>query len=260
MATKIYIKHGTGAPDAADISGPGELAIDVQNKIIYTKDNNDQMIALGADVTSSVIDWSQLENVPTEFPPSDHEHDYTEINDGNGTALNVEIDAINAALGELQSAVDSLEGNLAYGGTVDGSLGTITSATAAATDKGFAVGNVPAPPPAGSEGVYFIAEKAGTIDGHVLSSGDWLVSEGDAGWTDVNFDATISVTWDEIGGKPTEFPPSDHTHTIDEITDLQDELDGLAVADHTHEIDDITGLQEALDLKASVLSISGGTY
>ena len=50
MATKIYIKHGTGAPDATDISGPGELAIDVQNKIIYTKDNNDQMIAMLATI------------------------------------------------------------------------------------------------------------------------------------------------------------------------------------------------------------------
>jgi len=260
MATKILLKYGLGPPADTDISGPGELAVDIQNKVIYTKDAGGSVVMLGADVSAAVIDWDQIENIPTEFKPEAHTHEYTEIEDGNGSTLDVDLAAINQTLSELQDAVDSLEGNLAYGGTVDGTVGTITSATSAAASKGFAVGNVPAPPPAGSEGIYFIAEKAGTIDGHTLSSGDWLVSEGDNGWTDVNFDSTISVTWDEIGGKPDEFTPADHIHPIDEITDLQDELDSKAELEHTHEIDEVVGLQDALDAKADLSQINGGTY
>lgn len=33
-------------------------------------------------------------------------------------------------------------------------------------------------------------------------------------------------TWDELTGKPTEFPPTDHTHTVDDVDGLQTALDG----------------------------------
>jgi len=260
MATKIYIKHGTGAPDPTDISGAGELAIDIQNKLIYTKDLSDNVIALGADVAGSTIDWSQLDNVPTEFNPVDHTHVYDEVNDGSGKTLTVEIDEITTAIAELSTAVDALEGNLVYGGTVDAQLGTITSVTQAATDKGFSTNNIPTPPPTDSDGVYFIIEKGGQFDGDTYNSGDWLISEGANGWQPVHFDATVAVTWDQVGGKPTEFPPSAHNHVIADVTGLQDALDDKPNNAHTHVIADITGLQAELDGKASVVSINGGTY
>lgn len=260
MATKIYIKHGTGAPADGDIAGTGELAIDMTNKLIYTKDLAGNVVALGADVASSTIDWSQLDNVPTEFPPEQHDHVYTEINDGAGTTLDVDLADINTALSQMQQDIEALEGNLAFGGTVDMSLSTITAVTDLASDKGFAVGNIPTPPPTDSDNVYFIVEKGGDFDGDTYNSGDWFVSEGDSGWTAVHFDATVAVTWDQVGGKPTEFPPEDHTHVMADITDLQAALDDKADLDHVHEIDDITGLQAALDSKASEDVISGGTY
>jgi len=260
MATKIYIKHGSGAPSDADIAGAGELAIDIQNKLIYTKDIAGNVIALGADIASSTIDWSQLNNVPTEFPPEQHDHVYTEISDGAGTTLDVDLADINTALAELSAAVDALEGNLAYGGTVDCALNTITSTTQTAIDKGFSVGSIPTPPPTDSEGVYFIVEKGGDFDGVTYNSGDWLISEGASGWQAVHFDATVSVTWDQIGGKPTEFPPSDHFHVISDVTNLQTALDAKSDNGHTHVIGEVDGLQDALDGKASILSISGGTY
>ena len=34
------------------------------------------------------------------------------------------------------------------------------------------------------------------------------------------------IDWDDILNKPSQFPPSPHTHSIDDISGLQDELDG----------------------------------
>jgi len=261
MATKIYIKHGTSAPQASDIAGPGELAIDVQNKRIYTKDLLNNVIMLGADVSNSAIDWSQLENVPTEFPPEQHDHEYTEVNNGAGKTLDVEISDINDAIAQMQSDIGALQGNLTFGGTVDLSTNQIVSVTDAATSAGFSVGPIPTPPPSGSLNVYFIAVVAGTFDGDQYNSGDWLVSQDQAGgWSGVQFDATVSVDWGEIGNKPTEYPPEAHTHEISDVTGLQTALDGKSDDGHTHIIDDVTGLQDALDDKASADTIICGTY
>ena len=265
MATKIYIKHGTSAPQPTDIEGPGELAIDVANKRIYTKDLLNNVIMLGADVSGSVIDWSQLDNVPTEFNPADHFHGYTEVtasgNDNDPQTLQKEIADILASISDIESELGALQGQLTFGGTVDMSTDQITSVTDAGDDKGFSVGNIPNPPPAGSENIYFICEKAGTFDGGTYNSGDWLVSEGgSAGWTGVHFDATVSVDWNQVGNKPTEFPPEAHFHVISDVTGLQGALDDKTDLDHTHIIDDVTGLQTALDEKASVDTIICGTY
>lgn len=34
----------------------------------------------------------------------------------------------------------------------------------------------------------------------------------------------VSVSWSDISGKPSEFPPSAHTHAIADVTNLQTEL------------------------------------
>jgi hypothetical protein len=261
MATKIYIKHGSGTPTGEDIAGPGELAIDIQNKIIYTKDLSDNVIMLGADISSEVIDWSQLDNIPTEFNPADHEHDYTEINDGAGKDLATELADILQHLTNIDTELGTLQGQLTFGGTVDMSTNTITSTTTAADNAGFSAGTIPSPPPVGSENIYFITEKAGEFETHTYNSGDWLISEGNAGgWSGVHFDTTVSVMWDEVGGKPTEFKPEAHVHGISDVTGLQDSLDAKADLSHTHVIADIDQLQDALDAKASASTIMGGTY
>ena len=260
MATKIYIKHGTSAPQPGDIAGPGELALDVQNKRIYTKDLLNNVIMLGADVSNSAIDWTQLTNVPSEFNPAPHDHEYTEVNNGAGKTLDVEITDINDAIAQMQSEIGALQGNLTFGGTADMATGQIVSVTDAATTAGFAVGNIPTPPPAGSLNIYFIAVVAGTFDGDQYNSGDWLVSQDTSGWSGVHFDATVSVDWGEIGNKPTEFPPEPHNQDISTINGLQTALDGKSDDGHTHVIADVTGLQDALDDKASVDTIICGTY
>ena len=263
MATRIYLRNGLGKPDVSDFGGAtGELLIDLQDKVIWTLDNSGtSVVMLGSDISSETIDWDQLENVPTEFPPEDHTHVYTEVNDGKGKTLDVEIADILSHLTEIDSELGSLAGNLTFAGTVKMSTDTITQVTEAGAGVGFVTGPIPADPPAGSQNMYFVCEDAGSFQGSDYGSGDWLVSEGDGnGWTGIHFDSTVNVLWDDIGNKPTEFPPSAHTHEISQVNGLQDALDDLAPDGHTHEIDDVNGLQEALDGKASALSISGGTY
>jgi hypothetical protein len=267
MATRIYLRNGLGKPDVSDFGGSqGELLIDLQDKVIWTLDNSGtSVVMLGTDISNETIDWSQLDNVPTEFPPSQHEHEYSEINNGKSglesKTLEIDIDDIWSELQALESEISALQGNLTFGGTVAMSTGTITQVTDAGSDKGFSTGAIPSDPPAGSNNIYFICEDGGTFEGDTYSSGDWLVSEGQGnGYTGIHFDSSVSVTWDQVGGKPSVFPPDDHTQDISTINGLQDALDDLSVDGHTHEISDVTGLQTALDGKASVVSISGGTY
>ena len=60
----------------------------------------------------------------------------------------------------------------------------------------------------------------------------------------------VEVSWGDITGKPSTFPPATHTHEIEDVNGLQSALDGKADASHTHEISDVNGLQSALDGKA----------
>lgn len=50
------------------------------------------------------------------------------------------------------------------------------------------------------------------------------------------------ITWDSISEKPSTFAPSEHTHEIADVTELQTALDGKAAATHTHESSQIKGL------------------
>ena len=263
MATRIYLRNGQGKPDLADFGGAtGEILIDLQNYQIWTLSADTTTVEqLGSDISSETIDWSQLDNVPTEFNPAPHDHDYTEVNNGSGKTLETEINDILAHLNTIDSELGSLSGNLTFAGTVQMSTQTITSVTDAGSDVGFTIGAIPLDPPSGSDNLYFVCENGGTFDGGTYNGGDWLVSEGQGkGWTGIHFDSTINVLWDDIGSKPTEFPPEDHTHDIADINLLQDALDGKTDDGHTHDIADIIDLQTELDGKASVVSISCGTY
>lgn len=59
------------------------------------------------------------------------------------------------------------------------------------------------------------------------------------------------VDWGSIENKPEEFPPEPHIHEIEQVTGLQEELDGKAPTSHTHTIEQVTGLQAELDEKTA---------
>lgn len=59
------------------------------------------------------------------------------------------------------------------------------------------------------------------IDGqeYVRKDGGWAVATGGGG-------GGGDPAWDDVTGKPSTFPPSSHTHVIDDVTGLQTALDG----------------------------------
>lgn len=81
-------------------------------------------------------------------------------------------------------------------------------------------------------------------------------------------------SWDELTGKPTEFPPEAHSHEIDDVTGLQDALDAAGGAPawddvtgkptefppeaHTHEQSEIDGLEDRLTSIEGSISDGGG--
>jgi hypothetical protein len=60
------------------------------------------------------------------------------------------------------------------------------------------------------------------------------------------------VTWEQVTGKPSTFPPSAHQHVMDDVQGLINALAGKAASIHTHQIADIIGLALALMDKANV--------
>src|SRR5690606_27883414 len=59
----------------------------------------------------------------------------------------------------------------------------------------------------------------------------------------------VEVSWSDITGKTSTFPPASHTHEIEDVNGLQSALDGKAAASHTHSISQVSNLQSALDAK-----------
>jgi hypothetical protein len=60
------------------------------------------------------------------------------------------------------------------------------------------------------------------------------------------------VTWEQVTGKPSTFPPSAHQHVMDDVQGLISALAGKAASIHTHQIADTIGLALALADKANV--------
>ena len=87
-------------------------------------------------------------------------------------------------------------------------------------------------------------------------------------------DGDSTIEWDEIDGKPTEFPPESHSHEIDDVNGLQDALDaagGTPAWDdvtgrptefppeaHTHDQSEVDGLETRLETIEDSITSGGG--
>jgi len=59
MATTIITKYGSGAPTASDVVR-GELAVDTENKRLYTEDSGGSVVELGTNPTTLAVDTDTL--------------------------------------------------------------------------------------------------------------------------------------------------------------------------------------------------------
>lgn len=83
-----------------------------------------------------------------------------------------------------------------------------------------------------------------------------LYGRQDAAWVVVTGTGG-SIAWDDITGKPTNFPPTTHNHPISQVTNLQATLDGKAALVHTHTATEISDFSEALDARVADLLVAG---
>lgn len=67
----------------------------------------------------------------------------------------------------------------------------------------------------------------------------------------------VEITWSEVTGKPSTFPPETHTHGWSEVTGRPSTFPPET---HTHDVADVTGLQAIIDdLTARIVALEGGT-
>lgn len=250
--TTIVSKHGIGAPLSSDLE-TGEIGIDIQGHVIYTKDGNGQIVKLGDGEALSKVEWNAILNKPTKFPPEDHNHKQSEI-DGLTDALNT----ININISEIESEIGAIATTLAFGGSFSASTGLIIKSA-----KENVVAGQPIPDAGDLENTFLICAQKGDkpVD---MQEGDWLVSNGTS-WVPITYSSGSagSVAWENVQGKPdfdSLYADIDHKHEIDDVNGLEDALNALPQPDHGHEISDINGLQAELDGKASLNRITGGTY
>lgn len=82
----------------------------------------------------------------------------------------------------------------------------------------------------------------------------WLTDNDLKYWTDSGWKGLIpkTMSWTAITEKPSTFPPSSHTHTISDVSNLQSSLDNKAPRAHNHTHAAITDWNTELDKKANV--------
>lgn len=264
--TTIITKYGNGVPTASDLE-TGELGIDLQGRVVYTKDGGGQIIKLADGGAGATVDWGDILNKPDFdllYAAIDHTHEMADI-DG----LEDKVTEIEGDISDLQDDLTALATSLAFGGSFTAVNGTIVEGAKEGITDGAAI-----PAAADHSGTFLICVAAGDIP-ETMSEGDWLVSNGTS-WVAVNYasGSAGSVDWNNVENKPDFdllYAPIDHTHEIADIDGLQDALDALPQSDHTHVFDDIVNdadgsayadktLKEALDSKASIDRIVGGTY
>jgi len=148
---------------------------------------------LSYDTSSSqcvdIRDWSQIQNKPTDFPPTSHNHDsvYLKISDYQA--------------GQIVNWADIANKPSTF--TPISHTHVISDVTNLQTS---------------------LDGKAPTIHNH--DSVYLKISDYQAGQ---------SGNWEDIANKPTVFPPSNHSHNIGDIIDLQAVLDSKLEGSHHHD-------------------------
>lgn len=86
------------------------------------------------------------------------------------------------------------------------------------------------------------------------------IGNGTSNFNDLQYfefgDSTVKVNWDDIQDKPSVFVPDKHIHTISDVTNLQNSLDGKSNTGHTHAISEISNLQSNLNNKANTSDLN----
>ena len=205
--------------------------------------------------SATSVPWSGVTGKPSTFTPSSHTHTKSQITDFPTSMPASDVYAwakaaskpsytkAEVGLGNVDNTADANKSvNYANSAGSAGTATNVSTAGEATDDTGRHVwfsSSGTETQRAHNDNLKYIP-KSNTMTVHISG----------------NAASASSVDWSGVQNKPSTFTPSAHTHTISNVTGLQDALNGKAASSHTHTIANVTGLQSALDGKAS----SGHTH
>jgi hypothetical protein len=202
--TTIKLRRGTAAQwtSANPVLAAGEMGIETDTQRSKYGDGTAAWASLSYTVGDSsgigTIDWTSVQNKPTEFPPEAHTHLLIDVTDVTATAaeLNV-LDGITASTAEL-NVLDGITASTAELNVLDG----ITASTAEL--------NV-------LDGITASTAELNVLDGITASTAELNLLDGvTASTTELNYvDGVTSAIQTQIDGKAA----SVHTHLLADITD-----------------------------------------
>ena len=254
-----------GLQDALDgKADQSALEKEIQDRKDGDQALQDQIDALDPDGDRNV-DWDEIQNKPTEFPPeahdqgwdtitgkpadfppSAHDHAWSEIT-GKPSEFPPESHGHEIAdVDGLQDALDAAGGTPAW----DDVTGKPTEFPPEAHNQDWStIENTPSEYPPedhthGQDEVDGLELRLEAIEGSISSGGGFVDAPNDGQLYGRQFEAWAVVpaggasSWNDLTDKPADFPPSDHTHEIDDVNGLQDALDAAGGAPAW---DDVTG-------------------
>ena len=218
-----------------------DLEQEIQDRINGDKALQDQIDALDPDGDRKV-DWSEIENKPSEFPPSAH-------NQGWDTITGKPSEYPPASHSHEISDVDGLQDALnSAGGTPDWNdiTGKPTEFPPEAHNQDWStITNTPSEYPPEAHGheqseVDGLEDRLTAIEGSISSGGGFVDAPNDGrlygrqseAWAEVVIPDAADPDWSDIQNKPAEFPPSAHGHAWDEITGKPSEF---PPSNHNHD-------------------------
>lgn len=198
-------------------------------------------IGLGA------ADWPDITNKPSTFPPDPHTHAYSSL---TGIPSTFTPSTHTHVIGDVTGLQTALDGKSATSHThtwtdISGKPTTFTPSvhTHSVADLNDASATIADFLDSVNPGEARTAIGAGTSNLALGSTG----STAAAGNHTHDYSTLTNI--------PTSFTPSTHTHSIANVTGLQDALDGKAASSHNHSQSDITGLSTALAGKANASAL-----
>ena len=209
--------------------------------------------------------WGEITGKPSEFPPADHNHDGDYLKTETDPTVPDHVKAITTddidnwnASGSGASSWDELTGKPTEFPPEAHTQGwdTITGKPAdfPPSAHGHAWDDVTGkptefPPEAhthGQDEVDGLELRLEAIEDSITSGGGFVDAPNDGklygrqseAWAEVVIPDGGASSWNDLTDKPAEFPPSDHTHEIDDVNGLQDALNAAGGAPAW---DDVTG-------------------
>lgn len=196
---------------AEDLSAKADKDLaNVDNTTFY-----DKGIAAGLGAGGEVS-WDSIKNKPNTFPPSSHKHAISDVTDLQNT-----INTINNTIQTIQNSITSING------TLNSYNIEITNLKNTTGKQIIDISNLQSNQTAFNNTLTQLANQLSGKANKDLTNVDNAVFKAKAEEAGVGGGTAESVDWANVTNKPETFPPSAHSHPINEVTDLDTKLEAI---------------------------------